>query len=127
MDGGYVVAPEGTDVELGNGVRHIAQLENGEVFVAFEGDRPCAGALLIPAEDSLPWWWHKVRTVAPSGPEAFYIVTAEQFENLTTGIIAAATRLSSGNVLVQTNGHLILGAIWGSVAVSYIDERLATV
>ena len=127
MMDGYVVAPEGTEVELGNGVRHIAQLDNGEIFVAFEGERPCAGALMIAHDEVLDWWWHSVRHVTPTGPEAFYLVTAAHFETLSTGVLAAATRLSTGNVLVQTNGEEIPGAIWGSVAASYIDERLVAV
>jgi len=120
----YIFAPNGTQVSLGDGVRHIAQLENGEVFVAYEGERPCAGALLIEHQEELDWWWHRVRWVTPTGPEAFYVVSPGQWDNLPTGILAAATRLASGNVLVQTNGEPILGAIHGAVAMSYVDERI---
>jgi hypothetical protein len=126
MDG-YVVAPHGTEVELGNGVRHIAQLENGEVFVAFEGDRPCAGALLI-SDELTPWTIRRVRKGRPviGEEEAFYLLPASRLEDVMSKV-TAATLLASGNVLVMTNGEEIPGAIWGSVAVSYIDERLATV
>jgi hypothetical protein len=133
---GYVITATGAEAleAFGRpGVRHIATLESGEGFVAFEGDRPAAGALLIASDEALPWWWHKVRNLAPAGPEAFYLLTAARFADfvyaeLGRGFVepvVAATLLATGNVLVQTNGfEVIPGAIWGSTAVSYRDVRL---
>ena len=123
---GYVVAPEGTEVKLGNGVRHIAQLESGEVFVAFTGEVPCAGALLLNDNNGvdLDGWWFQVRRVTPSGPEAFYLLSQERFDALDPAEFAAASKLVTGNVLVQTQGNEIAWALWGSKAVSYIDERV---
>jgi hypothetical protein len=40
------------------------------------------------------------------------------------GVVQAAAYLTSGNVLVQTNGEVVDGAIWGSKAVSYLDARI---
>jgi hypothetical protein len=129
MPDGYVVADPGTDPEAvfnQPGVRHVAILENGELFAAFDGDQPCAGQLLLNSDEALPWWWHKVRTVQPSGPEAFYLFTSEGFDGLKMGVIAAASRLHTGNVLVQTNGEELEGALWGSRAERYLDERLVS-
>lgn len=128
MFDGYVVADPGTDPEAvfnQPGVRHVAVLENGELFVAFEGDRPCAGALLLnaPDEEQDSWWW-KVRRIAPSGSEAFYLLSRGVFDRLLMGQIQAASYLTTGNVLVQTNGEEIPDALWGSKAVSYLDTRV---
>jgi hypothetical protein len=120
------------------GVRHVAELESGEGFVAFEGDRPCAGALLLNAPDTdQDGWWYRVRKGIASGPEGFYLLTRERFkEFLTTRPsdprapvrilepLVAASVLTTGNVLVMTNGEAIEGAIWGSKATSYRDTRV---
>jgi hypothetical protein len=125
MDG-YVIAPEGTDPEMvfnRPGVRHVAILESGELLVAFIGDRPCPGKLLLNSDDQ-PGWWHSVRRIAAGGPEAFYLLDRETFDHLLMRQIQAASYLTSGDVLVQTDGEEIFGPIWGSKAISYLDERI---
>jgi len=127
MDG-YVIADPGTDPEAvfnEPGVRHVAILENGELFVAFIGDRPCAGALLLNSEDQ-PIWCAQDRHRTPHGGEAFYLLDRESFDHLLLRQIQAASYLTSGNVLVQTDGEEIFGPIWGSKAVSYLDARMVS-
>jgi hypothetical protein len=142
MDG-YVIADPGTDPEAvfnEPGVRHVAILENGELFVAFEGERPCAGALLLNTPDTdQDGWWYRVRKGIASGPEGFYLLSRERFQEFLTTRpsdprapvrlsepLVAASVLTSGNVLVMTNGEEIPGAIWGSKAERYLDARMVS-
>jgi hypothetical protein len=119
MDG-YVVAPEGTEVELGNGVRHIAHLDNGEVFVAFEGDIPCGGRLLLndPDQDG---FWYRPRRIAPTAsdePDTFVQVTADHFRQIDPLCIRMASVLTDGTVLLVTTPDAIpaASAIWTASA-----------
>jgi hypothetical protein len=137
---GYVVAPAGTEVELGNGVRHIAHLDNGEVFVAFEGEIPCGGRLLLNDPDQDGFWW-KVRRVAPTSkvrrygpafsdePETFVQVTANHFRQIDPLCIRMASVLTDGTVLLVTTPDAIpaVSALWTASAEWFLDERLATV
>jgi len=130
MDG-YVVAPEGTEVELGNGVRHIAHLDNGEVFVAFEGDIPCGGRLLLDDPDQ-DGFWYRPRRIAPTAsdePETFVQVTAEHFRQIDPLCIRMASVLTDGTVLLVTTPDAIpaVSALWTASAEWFLDERLATV
>ena len=127
---GYVITGSVADAAAVfgvSGVRHVAALDNGEGFVAFDGDQPCAGALLLASDDQ-DGWWYQVRKVAPTDEvEAFYLLSAEHFAERVsrkTGHITAATRLTSGNVLVSTDGATIDGAIWGARATSFLDVRV---
>jgi hypothetical protein len=135
MDGyGYVVTATAAEAAAAfdrEGVRHAAALENGEGFVAYQGERPAAGQLLVPAEDQ-PGTWAFLKLRAPHGPtatEAFYLFDWGTFEHVRNSpAIEAVTFLASTNVLVQTDGTPLDGALWGSRATSWLDTRvLATV
>jgi hypothetical protein len=105
-------------------VRHVALLENGEGLVAFDGDRPCVGALMVAADPFLIF--DKVKKRSPfggDGIEAFYLVTPVHAYAIRDRI-TAATVLTSGNVLVETDGADVPGAIWGSMATSWLDNRV---
>jgi hypothetical protein len=130
MDG-YVIAPNGTEVQLGNGVRHIAHLDNGEVFVAFEGDIPCGGRLLLndPDQDG---FWYRPRRIAPTSsdePETFVQVTADHFRQIDPLCIRMASVLTDGTVLLVTTPDAIpaASAIWTASSEWFLDERLELV
>lgn len=131
MDG-YVItehAEEALAAFSDESVRHVAVLDSGEGFVAFEGPaQPAPGSVLLSRD--MESWLPTLDKVRKSGPqvgdvEAFALISAAQFGELIVRDtpLVGVTVLTSGNVLIQTR-TAIPGAIWSATATSWLDKRL---
>jgi hypothetical protein len=134
MDGYIITSDAATAIAAFEdaSVRHAAVLDNGQGFVAFEGDTvPCPGRLLLndPDQDG---FWYRPRRVAPTAsdePETFVQVTARHFRQIDPLCIRMASVLTDGTVLLVTTPDAIpaASAIWTASAEWFLDERLELV
>jgi hypothetical protein len=117
-------------------VRHVAVLDNGQGFVAFEGEHlPCRGNLLLNDADQ-EGQFAKVRRTGPQvrvrrgvfsdEPETFAIVTMQHFLHLDPIVVRMASVLTNGTVLLVTLPDSIPAdsAIWTASAEYFLDKRL---
>ena len=129
MPDGYVITPSGADALMAwgkPGVRHCATLDNGQGFVAFDGDVPAAGALLENVE-TMDFFWlvPKIRHLAPL-PESvdhFGLYTSEGFRSLLANRIIMASLLTDDTILAITTAPQD-AAFWSATTVSFLDVRV---
>lgn len=106
------------------GVRHVAELDTGEGFVAFDGPIPAAGLVMEAGDDD--GWWFRVRRVAPSSdhePETFGLYGADAFRALPPFVVRQASMVGAGMVLALTLGKQTT-ATWQADATRYLDVRV---
>lgn len=126
----YVITPRAEDAMecFGlHGVRHVAELDSGEGFVACDhrNTPPVPGTVFYDESDD-GWWWFKIRKVAPTSahdPEIFGLYTAEAFKQMAPIAIQMATPVGMDLVLVMTYGKQP-NAIWQASATRYLDRRI---
>ena len=128
----YVITPKAEDALecFGlNGVRHVAELDTGEGFVACENrvNAPVAGVVFRDESDDEFWFGPKIRRIAPTSdhdPEIFGLYSAEAFRAVNPLGIQMASMVGMGLVLAMTYGRT-QGAIWQASATRYLDARLS--
>lgn len=117
------------------GVRHVAALDSGEGFVAFDGDIPVSGLVMenlggstifgsLPQQDTPDGWWWQVRRLAPVDgvQETFGLFAADTFRVLRSSDVLMASMVGAGLVLAITAGPLD-GAIWKATSTEWRDVR----
>jgi len=111
-----------------DGVRYVAELADGTGFVAWDERPPAiAGTVLIAEEPDDGWWWFKIRKLAATEADHFYLLSRDAFDLIADeqpAMIRAATRVTDGRVIVQTDTPLMLFGGWGGHAVRYVQREL---
>jgi hypothetical protein len=113
-----------------NGVRHVAELDSGEGFVACDTrvTSPVAGVVFEDIGDDGTFAMRpKIRRTTPpfggGAIETFGLYTKETFVMMPPMVVEAVSFVGMGLVLAMTTGKQP-GAIWQATALSYRDVRV---
>jgi hypothetical protein len=136
MDG-YLITGRAEDAVSAfpqDGVRHVAELDNGQGFLAFEGPMPIVAdpfAQLLIAQARPVLAFAKVRKHGPLSAdevEHLAIVTPGYFSaELFLADVLAVSQLTDGLRLVSTTRRLDVGAegcYWSATSTRIYDKRL---
>jgi hypothetical protein len=132
MDG-YVIARlapgEAESIYALPQVRHVAELEDGNTFVAFDGDVPCAVGTILEveagAQDFLFPLMPKIRRVAPIAGATEYLglYTTAGFVHAPLAVMQVSA-VGLDLVLALADKPLGGSPIWSSYSESIRDKRL---
>lgn len=117
-------------------VRHVALMDDGTTFVAFDGDIPVqSGAILQyeePTEASIPWARPQVRrTIENDAPEYIALYAPDEAERLTLFDDDQVSLVAPDMVLVLSSEPLLDRAhsvpAWTACSERILDKRLQLV
>lgn len=127
---GYVIARlmpgEAEYIFTKQQVRHVALMDDGTTFIAFDGEIPVETGLILEVEDvkdSIPWARPQVRSrIENDAPEYLGLYAAE--DALKLGVTEQMSVVAGDMVLLLSHSPLAGRTIWTAVSERIMDKRL---